>query len=346
MLDQTLKGFCIIPRRQSAVIAYADDITLLLTSPEDIEAARGVITCYEKASGACLNIRKSRALAVGTWNKSTSVLDIPYSDELKVLGFVIQKSIARAACANWTRVTQLVRAQARDTYSRDLGLSQRIQYSHTYLMAKLWHTAQILPAPTDCIRQIVAAVVWFIWRGVIFQVPITILQRRRDEGGWELTDIAVKCGVLLITRLWAQSHSSDSITSDLLKHWKVPVYPKNPPDIRRFPSDLEHLRVYALEMAYFRPQQQTETPKSFRRLYDSLYTKAQAGRPKQEMRITKLHPRTNWKQVWDNLNETWAPDHMKALWYTAIHDIIPSERLHKIKLSTTPDAENVENGTR
>jgi hypothetical protein len=219
MLDRTLKGFRISPRqRQSAVIAYADDIILLLICPEDIEAARAALTCYEKATGACLNIGKSGALAVGAWNKATAVMDIPYSDEIKVLGFTIQKSIARATRANWTRVTQLVRVQARKTYSRDLDLSQRIQFAHTYLMAKIWHTAQILPAPTDCIRQIVSVIGWFIWRGAIFRVPISTLQRRKDEGGWELTDIAAKCCALLITRLWAQSHSTNSITNDLLKH--------------------------------------------------------------------------------------------------------------------------------
>jgi len=86
------------------------------------------------------------------------VMDIPYNDEITVLGFKIQKSIARAASASWTRIAHMVRTQARDTCSRDLGLSQRIQYAHVYLLAKLWHTAQIYPAPTECVRKIVAAV--------------------------------------------------------------------------------------------------------------------------------------------------------------------------------------------
>jgi hypothetical protein len=116
---------------------------------------------------------------------------------------------------------------------------------------------------------------------------------------------------------------------------KIQTYTANPPDIRRISKVLEHLRSYAQEMAYFRSLRQTELPKTFRRrMYDTLCTMAQAGRTQREMRITQLHPRTYWKQVWENLHETWAPDPLKALWYKVIHDILPTnERLNKIKLT-------------
>jgi hypothetical protein len=130
-------------------------------------------------------------------------------------------------------------------------------------MAKLWHTAQIYPAPTECVQQIVAAVAWFIWQGAIFRVPISTLQKKRSEGGWDLTDVAVKRRALLITRIWTQSQSSGTITNKLLNYWKIQTYTANPPDIRRIPKALEHLRSYPQEMAYFRPLRQTKLPKTF-----------------------------------------------------------------------------------
>jgi len=139
-LDQTLNGLRIHQRqRQSAVTAYTDDITLLITTPEDIDAVNDAIQCYEKATDAILNIRKSQALAVGACDTTMSVMDIPYNDEITVLGFKIQKSIARAASASWTRITHIVRTQARDTYSRDLGLSQKFNM-HTYIYWKSYGT--------------------------------------------------------------------------------------------------------------------------------------------------------------------------------------------------------------
>jgi len=97
---------------------------------------------------------------------------------------------------------------------------------------------------------------------------------------------------------WTQSQNAGTITNELLKYWKIQTYTANPPDIRRISKALEHLRSYALEMTYIRPQRETEPPKKFRRrMYVTLCTMAQAERAQPEMRITQLHPRTDWKQV-------------------------------------------------
>jgi hypothetical protein len=64
-LDQTLNDLRIHQRqRQSALVAYADDIPLLITTPEDIDAVKNSIQYHEKTTGAILNIRKPQALAV------------------------------------------------------------------------------------------------------------------------------------------------------------------------------------------------------------------------------------------------------------------------------------------
>jgi hypothetical protein len=68
-----------------------DDVTILLTARDDITVIRNAIQCYKKATGAVLNIRKSRALALGTLDTTLRVLDIPYADEIKVLGFSMKK---------------------------------------------------------------------------------------------------------------------------------------------------------------------------------------------------------------------------------------------------------------
>jgi hypothetical protein len=54
-------------------VAYADDITILLAAPGDITVIRNAIQCYEKATGAVLNIRTLRALAVVTWDNVKGV---------------------------------------------------------------------------------------------------------------------------------------------------------------------------------------------------------------------------------------------------------------------------------
>jgi hypothetical protein len=85
-LEQQLRGVWICRRQQkTAVVAYADDVSILMTTPDDIKIVNNAIRCFEKANGAMLNISKSQTLAVGTWDTSREVLDIWDGDEIKVL---------------------------------------------------------------------------------------------------------------------------------------------------------------------------------------------------------------------------------------------------------------------
>jgi hypothetical protein len=99
--------------------------------------------------------------------------------------------------------------------------SQRILYAHAYLLAKIWYTAQIFPIPKSFTQQIVAAIVWYIWRDSIFRVPVSTLQRRKEEGGWKMVDGVVKCRARLFARMWAQSHRKGSAPAEWLQYWNI-----------------------------------------------------------------------------------------------------------------------------
>jgi len=59
----------------------------------------------EKATGARLNTRKSKALAVGGWNTTTVPLGIPYANEVKILG-ITSNTIERSTEKTWEIVTK------------------------------------------------------------------------------------------------------------------------------------------------------------------------------------------------------------------------------------------------
>jgi len=98
-------------------------------------------------------------------------------------------------------VTGQVKAMASEMYGRDLCLIQRIQYVHTFLLAKIWHIAQIFPISKEHVRLLGTAIIWFICKGTVFRVPLSTLQRRRGDGGLELLDIEAKCRASLLTKL-------------------------------------------------------------------------------------------------------------------------------------------------
>ena len=126
---------------RSPVIVYADDVTIILSSPEEIPIVHEALRCCEAASRAKVNIQKCKAMALGSWNTSHNILGIPYEDDPKILGVHKAKTILQSATISWTTLTGKTRVQAREEYCRDRSLHQRIRYVHSFLLAKAWHTA-------------------------------------------------------------------------------------------------------------------------------------------------------------------------------------------------------------
>ena len=119
-------------------------------------------------------------MAIGSWDTSIYIIGIPYQTVIKILGVRMHNSVSQSANNNWSAVTGRIRAQTLDAYSRDLCLGQRIQYVHNFLLANAWYTAQIFPPPDEHVRQLNTAISWYLWRGEIFKVPLSSLQRPKE----------------------------------------------------------------------------------------------------------------------------------------------------------------------
>jgi hypothetical protein len=246
-------------------------------------------------------------------------MGIPYCDWVTILGVTLLNTIRTSAVASWTRLTPFIRTQAQQAYSRDLNLAQRIMYAQVYMLAKLWCTAQILQPPRECLRQIVSATSWYIWQGAIFLVPLSTVQRRKEEGGWGLTEVDAKCHALLITRLWLQGQREGTMMAAWQRYWQMHESGRNPPDVRRIPQTLGYLRTCVQGIAYLEPQRQGEHPRTFRRrVYWTLRALAEAGSPPLVMRIIQLYPAAHWERIWINLHNCWATEAVKVTWYMVI----------------------------
>ena len=231
-------------------MAYADDITIFVTAPEDIQVIRDLLRTYERAKGVCLNIRKSKALVAGSWDKSIKIMDIPQCPEITIMGFRFTSTIARSGNFTWSRVTGKVKALARDMYGIALCLIQRIHYVHTPLLSKICHTTQIFPASKEHERQILTAISWCIWRDAIFMVLLSTLQGRTEDGGLDMIDVAAKSRALFLTRSWAQGERDGSLTAEWFNVWTLLSSRTNPPHIRIIYRTLEYLHIYFHEWAY------------------------------------------------------------------------------------------------
>ena len=151
-IDKNISGIRIGKNQmRTAIVAYADDVTIFLTRAEDIPELEGTLHRFELATGARINIMKSRTMALGNWNKSNTILNILYCNEITILGYHFT-NINTAAAKTLSAVVARMCATAQDAYQRDLTLDKRIQFVQQYLLAKIWYVTQIFPprrTPSD-----------------------------------------------------------------------------------------------------------------------------------------------------------------------------------------------------
>jgi hypothetical protein len=134
-----------------------------------------------------------------------------------------------------------------------------------------------------------------------------------------------------------QGQSRDTLTADWLERWRIREEVPNPPNPGSLPASLLYLRVFVREAAYVPNQMNQESNDMYkRRTYKILKKIDEMSRTITEMRVCKLNPKAEWKQVWTNLQSTPGENPEKIQWYKIIHDIIPiNERLHRINLANT-----------
>jgi hypothetical protein len=127
------------------IITYADDVTIILRTCKEITYVKKALQIYEAASGAHLNVHKSKAVALGAWDTSVEMMEIPYSRELNILGTRTTITIRQSAQLSWNVVTGSIKMQAKDAYYRAPTFDKRIEYMHMCLLARVWYIAQIFP---------------------------------------------------------------------------------------------------------------------------------------------------------------------------------------------------------
>jgi hypothetical protein len=122
-----------------------------VTDPSDIPKAQEALKCFEAATARRVNIKKSRAIAIGNSNKVLTVMNIPFHDTT-ILGFQIMSTVRESEYTSWTKTTAIIRTEAQEHYCRTMTLDMRIKYVHEYFMARAWYLAQIYPLPEIGVR--------------------------------------------------------------------------------------------------------------------------------------------------------------------------------------------------
>jgi hypothetical protein len=132
-LSMTLFTLCLQQFLNLLELPGIHDVTLIVTSRNDIHLITNAIRTFEKASGVRINLRKSKALSIGRWETNTKILNIPFQPTIKILGLCFSDTIRKSIHATWTTITGKVTAKEKEAFMRDLCLAHRIAFTHIYI---------------------------------------------------------------------------------------------------------------------------------------------------------------------------------------------------------------------
>jgi len=322
-------------RKRTTIIAYADDVSVILRTQHEATKVEEILRKYEKASGAEINRLKSKILKIGPSEQDIDIMDIRTQQTVKILGINFSATTHETTLNTWKPLVHTLRQQSCELYHRDLTLHQRINYVNNYLLAKLWYVAQFYSPPADIIRQVNTIISYFIWKGNIFRVPLSTLQKSKQEGGLALINPMAKSRTMCLLRIMEQCNKHENTTTELLRKCKVEIPSTNPPNQHKPLQRYTYLACAYYDSAYIPtrlPQESLTTHK--KKMYAAIKAMIQDTNAMTTMRATKHWTHINWTIIWKNVWDAPVSERATSTWYEVIHDIKPTrQRLHAIKLA-------------
>jgi len=128
------------------VLAYADDVCVLLHSEQDNQVMLQYVQKFEHASGSVLNKQKTQQLVVYNTGESLQT-EFPTVPKIKILGIWFEPQYKTMIANNYNVLINKLQTLSYLCKYRSLSLLSRIKYVNIYLLSKVWYVANVLTMP-------------------------------------------------------------------------------------------------------------------------------------------------------------------------------------------------------
>lgn len=329
-LYMTLEGLRVF-NVKTVCQAYADDVSVLINTDEEMDHLRRILSKYTRSSGAQLNDKKSQIMHIGPCGGRFNTTWLQATTERLQLGMYLMSNPRDMITRNWLYKLNAIRGMLRENNVRALDRLQKVLFINTYILSKLHHIAAVIPIKPDIAYKILAVACWYVWKRNIFKVSFNTSTLERHKGGLGIKDVQSLCTALFLNRASKIMYSHQpGITRHLFETLR-PADNAAPCNVGHINVELDYVRRYYIEFSYMDLDQKHTTTK---RIYDSLVAQ-RLPNP-----IETKHPSKNWKHIWSNISNAFLPTRVCASWYDVVNATIPTaEKLHRIHLKATPYCE-------
>ena len=311
ILTRSLSG---LPLNGSKLIAraYADDLNVVVTSDDEMSYLNTMLKSHETLTGAQVNFKKSKILPLGNWNGPAYTLNMPIVTSMKILGIHFSANWINMLEKNWTEKVNIVSYVLQEAKARQFNLLQRIWFTHTYGLSKLWYMAKILPTSTRITQQLEKLIGNFIWHDNLYRVARPQLRLPKKEGGLDLSNIDIKCKSLFAKSLnTAISQESDEFDNAYISYFWTNSQNRTKlnPEIRKTINLIEKI-----------PIDKIEALNSNKELY-KIWNDSSSHTP----HVQQKYPNRPWTQIWSHLTMQHISTNWKMSAYCIINEIIPTQ---------------------
>lgn len=311
-------------------IAYADDVGVVVNNTRELNAVKTAVVEFEHVSGSKLNVQKTKLMPLGPGFPLDEVDNYERTDNLKLLGIRMYSCPLKTTATAWKDILAMTRACLRQNYGRIQNLLERVNFVNTKILSKIWYIGQILPVNDTIAARVMAAVGWYLWRGGIFRVGISVTTLPPRKGGLGVVDVGTKCRALLIRRTLKiyDEHPHSALRAVI--NANRPFSLEAPVNLSAVPHKLNHIRRFFLDTSYLRRQTNTLRNKTTAEIYTLMNDNGSRNR------METKYAQIRWDKVWKNINNKFLDTDIRSTWYKVVNETIATkEKLHRIKLADT-----------
>ena len=190
--EPKIKGIKLPDNTEVKITQYADDTTLFVSDTESISTCLSVLRVYEAASGAKININKTKGLWLGAskQNKLRNE-DIEFTNsKINVLGIWV----GNVDCTrdNWDPVITKFEKTLNLWSQRNLSYQGKVTVVNTLASSKLWYLSNTFAMPQWALVKVNKAINNFMWSGKTPLVSKQICHQSIEGGGINLVDVKSK----------------------------------------------------------------------------------------------------------------------------------------------------------
>ena len=173
----------------------ADDTTLFLKNKEEIKVALSTLKSFESFSGLKLNLKKTKALRIGTQNEEGSI-PITVVNKIKILGIHFDTNrMAINIEENWVQRMERIKELIIQWSKRDLSIQGKMVVIKTFLISQFVYVMQSIGLPLGVLTKLNTLLYKFLWqkrysnRKAFEKVKRKIMESDIDQGGLNMINM-------------------------------------------------------------------------------------------------------------------------------------------------------------